>query len=103
MDLVRVVKLEVDVLDDEGPDVVAEAVRVEVALEAETALNLFGQPVCDRLVEVEEYLHGKLGLDSALGDQAVERVREGAAETVLCQPVHSKSPPRVRMQYLLRR
>lgn len=32
MDLVCVVELEVDILDDEGPDVVAEAVGVEVAL-----------------------------------------------------------------------
>lgn len=33
VDLVRVVELEVDILDDKGPDVVAEAVRVEMALE----------------------------------------------------------------------
>lgn len=32
MDLVRVVELEVDVLDDEGPDVIAETVGIEVAL-----------------------------------------------------------------------
>jgi hypothetical protein len=33
MDLVRVVELEVDVFDNEGPDVVTETVGIEVALQ----------------------------------------------------------------------
>jgi hypothetical protein len=33
VDLVRVIELEVDVLDDEGPDIVAEAVGIKVSLE----------------------------------------------------------------------
>lgn len=32
MDLVRIVEFEIDVLDDECPDVVAEAVGIEVTL-----------------------------------------------------------------------
>jgi hypothetical protein len=123
MDLVRVVKLEVDILDYERPDVVAETVGVKVTLqrqrislrvlychyapsshlERQASLDPISQPVRNCFVEVYENLHGKLGLDSALGDQVVERVGEGTAQTVLCQPVHSKSFPRWRMQYLLRR
>lgn len=38
MDLVRVVQLEVDVLDDEGPYVVAEAVGVEMSLQRRTSV-----------------------------------------------------------------
>jgi hypothetical protein len=38
VDLVRVVELEVDVFDNEGPDVVAEAVGIEVALYKYTLL-----------------------------------------------------------------
>jgi hypothetical protein len=33
MDLVRVVELEIDVFDNEGPDVVTETVSIEVALQ----------------------------------------------------------------------
>jgi hypothetical protein len=122
VDLVRVVELEVDILDNEGPNVVTEAVGIEVALqtkriststltagacqthlERQTGLDLVCEPICDCFVEVYEDLHGELGLDSALGDQVVERVREGTAQTVLCQPVHSTTVPRRRIKYLLRR
>jgi hypothetical protein len=129
--LVRVVELEVDVLDDERPDVVAETVGVEVTLracqystfpaaayelplsycrmltcahlECKPRLDLVCEHIGDRLVEVDEDLHGQLGLDAALGDQIVQRVREGAAQTVCCQPACSMSLSQVRAQYLLRR
>ena len=67
VDLVRVVELEVDVLDDEGPDVVAEAVRVEVALEGEAALDLVRETVGDGLIEVDEDFHGAAGKAGAAG------------------------------------
>jgi hypothetical protein len=38
----------------------------------------------DGFVEVEEDLHGELGLYAALGDQVVECVCEGAAQAVRC-------------------
>ena len=41
MDLLVVIQLEVDVLDDKGPDVVAEAVGVEMSLRKSAA-------VCER-------------------------------------------------------
>jgi hypothetical protein len=75
----------------------------QIHLERQTGLDLICEPVCDRFVKVYEDLHGKLGLDSALGDQVVERVREGTAQTVLCQPVHSATVLRERIKYLLRR
>jgi hypothetical protein len=121
VDLVRVVELEVYVFDDECPDIVAEAVGIEMSLRARklatqaaaicaTATHLERQPRLDlirqyvryRFVEVRENLHRKLGLDSALGDEVVQRVREGAAYTASCQPRCSLSAPKS-AQYLLRR
>lgn len=100
MDLICIVELEVDILDDEGPDVVAEAVGVEVSLhvsmsvcrclscsmrptdlEGEARFDLVAEDVCNGLVEVEEDLHGKLRLYPALGDKLIQGVGEGAAET----------------------
>jgi hypothetical protein len=72
-------------------------------LERQTGLDLLCEPVRDCFVEVYEDLHGQLGLDSALGDQVVERVCEGTAQTVLRQPVRSQPVPQERMNYLLRR
>jgi hypothetical protein len=53
-------------------------------LERQAGLNLLSKSIRNGFVEVYEDLHGKLGLDSALGDQAVERVRKGTAQTVFC-------------------
>ena len=41
VDLVRIVELEVDIFDDERPDVVAEAVCVEVTLERGGSVVIF--------------------------------------------------------------
>lgn len=100
MDLVGVVELEIDIFDDKGPDVVAKAVGIEVALgmahqhgegasfppstdlECQTVLDLVSKHICNCLVEVDQDLHGQLGLDPSLGDQTVERIRKGAAQTV---------------------
>jgi hypothetical protein len=103
MNLVGVIQLKVDVLDNEGPNVVAESVGVEVSLSghmlvcdastpSRSQTNLKRQPrfdlvreyVGDCFVEVEKDLHGELGLYAALGDEVVKRVCEGAAQTVLC-------------------
>jgi hypothetical protein len=104
VDLMGVVQLEVDVLDDESPYVVAEAVGVEMSLqsfrsawqappfgricatdlERQARLDLFREHVGNSLVKVEENLHGELGLYAALGNEVVQRVCEGAAQTVLC-------------------
>lgn len=48
VNLVRVVELEVDVLDDEGPNIVTEAVGIEVALQTQRislrALSCHNEP-----------------------------------------------------------
>lgn len=72
-------------------------------LERQPCLDLICKYVGDRLIEVGEDLHGQLGLDTALGDQVVQRVREGTTQTACCQPACSKSFSHERMQYLLRR
>jgi hypothetical protein len=48
-------------------------------LKRKPRLDLICEHVGNRLVEVCEDLHGQLGLDAALGDQIVQRVREGTA------------------------
>ena len=99
---VRVVELEVDILNNERPDFVTESVCVKMALkrgqvsilgslggiatthfECQSSLDLVCQNFCDRLVEICEDLHGELGLDSAFGDETIQSVCESAAETVL--------------------
>lgn len=86
VNLVRVVELEVDILDNEGPDVVTEAVGIKMSLsmvhqherfgrfldpthlKGQTALDFVCEHVCDRLIEVDQDLHSELGLDTSLGD-----------------------------------
>ena len=55
---------------------------VRTYLECEPRLDLVCEHVGNGLVEVCEDLHGQLGLDAALGDQVVQRVREGTTQTV---------------------
>ena len=88
--LLGVIKFEGDVLDDEGPDIVTEAVGIQMALrlrerstlhrhthlEAHALLHLFGEHVCDGFVKVADDLHGQLRLDLSLGDQVVDGIRE---------------------------
>jgi hypothetical protein len=85
-DGLRVVEFELDVLEDKSPDVVAEAVSVEMALEAHSGLDLFTENLCDDLVEVCHDFDGELGLDAATADQIVEGVCESStdAREVFC-------------------
>jgi hypothetical protein len=53
-------------------------------LECQARLDLLREHIGDGLVEVQEDLHGELGLYAALGNEVVERVCKGAAQTVLC-------------------
>jgi carbamoylphosphate synthase small subunit len=72
-------------------------------LECQARLDLVGKHVGDSLVEVGEDLHSELRLDAALGDEVVEGVCEGAAQTVCCQLRPQASAGAKGMQYLLRR
>jgi hypothetical protein len=92
MDRVRVIELEVDILDDKRPHFVTESVGIEMSLnrkefsitgyhrvttavathlERQPSLNLIRQDLRDRFIKVRENLHSKLGLDATLGDQVV--------------------------------
>jgi hypothetical protein len=72
-------------------------------LECEARLDLVGEDIGDGLVEVGENLHGELGLDTALGDEVVERVCEGTAQTAAGQPDAPDSGESAGAAYLLRR
>lgn len=52
-------------------------------LKRQARLDLVSEHVGNGLVEVGQDAHGKLRLDAALGDQRVERVCKGTADTVL--------------------
>ena len=122
-----------DVLDDECPDFVAEAVGVEVALlpilapppthndgeiwaylESHARLDLICKHLRNSLVEVRHNAHSKLGFDAAAADQVVERVCEGHSDAafiimlvrVLSMPLEAASVrcgPVVLVESLLRR
>ena len=79
-DILPALTLEHDVFDQKGPDVVAEAVGVEVAFEVEAGLDALGEHLGDDAVEVVEDLHGELGLDASVVDEVVDRVDEGFAD-----------------------
>jgi hypothetical protein len=79
-DGLRVVEFELDVLEDKSPDVVTEAVRVEMALETHSRLDLFAEHLCDDLVEVCHDFDGELRLDAATADEIVEGICKGSAD-----------------------
>jgi hypothetical protein len=72
-------------------------------LECEARLDFVGEDIGDGLVEVGEDLHGELGLDTALGDEVVERVCEGTAQTAAGQPDAPDGGESAGAAYLLRR
>lgn len=80
VDLVGIIELEVNILDNEGPDVIAEAVCVKMSLECQPCLDLLGKHIGHGPVKVGENLHGELGLYSALGNEVVQRVCKRAAQ-----------------------
>lgn len=98
LDRTRIVQLEVDVLDQESPNFVAETVGIQMALcsvsesasnpqkrpsvvpmyfESQARFDLVGQYLRDRTVKVRKYFHGKLRLDTAFIDEVVECIGEG--------------------------
>lgn len=110
LDLVRldrdaaIVHLERHVLDEEGPNFVAEAVCVQAPLfsshssapnsihlqapgqrphylELQSALDVLLQRLGDCLVEVAQDLHGQLRMDALVADQIVQRVSQGEPDT----------------------
>jgi hypothetical protein len=81
-----IVEFELDVLKNKSPDIVAEAVSVEMALETHSGLDLLAEDLCDDLVEVCHDFDGELGLDAATADQIVEGICESStdAREVFC-------------------
>lgn len=103
--LARVLHLEHDILDQESPDLVAEAICIKMTLlthqpssqptfavalprhlpsttnlERQSRLHLIGQHFRNRAIEVREDLHRQLRLDATLADEVVERVRQRHAD-----------------------
>lgn len=71
-----IVEFELDILDGEGPDIVTEAVCVEVTLEGEPGLDTIGDGLDEGFVEVGDDLHGELRFDLVAADEVVEGICE---------------------------
>lgn len=71
LDSLRIIEFELDVFEDKSPDVVAEAISVEMALETHASLDLFTEHLSDDLVEVCHDLDSELWFDAARADQVV--------------------------------
>lgn len=94
-----IIELEVDVLDQKRPDLVAETISIEMALEmrlwlarctsqpclewhyfeVQSRLDLIGQYLSDSFVERSDDLHGQLRLDATIMDKVIESIDEGQA------------------------
>jgi len=77
------ISLELDILHKKGPDVVAEAVGLEMSLESESSLDLLGKNVGNGLVEVAQDLHCKLRFNSAVVDQLVDGVYQTVTDSMI--------------------
>ena len=99
--LARILHLEGNILDQESPNLVAEAVCIKVALfilvnpplnclpllspfvtylERQSRLHLVCQHLRNAAIKVRQDLHRKLWLDATLADQVVEGVRQSHAD-----------------------
>ena len=103
MDHIRVIEFEVDIFDDERPNLVAEPVGIQMSLEipfspkssliantstyfeSQSLLDLLSQYFRNGLVKVRQDLHGQLGLDATFGNESVQRICEGSAQTIASQ------------------
>lgn len=73
---VFILKLKGGILDDECPDLVAEAIRVEMTLEREARLDFFLQRFGGGTVIVCEDLHGELRRESTFLNHVVQGLRQ---------------------------
>lgn len=64
----RIFGLELDVFDEESPNIVAESIRLKVALKRQSSLDYVAEHFGDCLVEIAEDFHGELWFDSTLVD-----------------------------------
>lgn len=74
LDSLRIIKLELDILKDKSPDVVTEAISVEMTFETHSGFHFFTKDLSDDLVEVCHDFDGELGFDAARADQVVQGV-----------------------------
>lgn len=93
-DSLIIIEFDVDVFNDEGPDVITESIRVQVALEAEFGLNHVAQVVGSDPVKVRQHLHCQLWLYTLIINERIERICQGGAhgassvELVVRRSVH---------------
>lgn len=83
MELRTGVGLELHILDQESPHLVAESIGLKMALESESCFYSVSEDICDRLVEIEEDLHCQLRFDTSVIDKFVDRVNQAVANTVV--------------------
>lgn len=98
LNIVLVVELEINILDQKSPNIIAEAICIEVSLckvssakglpelyrqrylEVQARLHLFCEHFCDGFVKCSNDLHGSLRLDATRVDEFVQGVDQGHAD-----------------------
>ena len=63
-----VVALELDVFDEESPNIVTESIGLKVALNRQSSLDYIAENFSDCLIEIAEDFHSELWFDSTLVD-----------------------------------
>jgi hypothetical protein len=64
----RIIKFKLDILEDKSPNVITEAIGVEMTLETHSRFDLFTKDLGDDLVKVCHDFDGELGFDAARAD-----------------------------------
>lgn len=75
------IRLELDVLDQERPHIIAEAICFQMPLERQPGLDLTLESFRDAAVELCEDFHGELWFDAAIVDQFIDSVDECFTDT----------------------
>lgn len=74
MDKLRILQLEGDVFNKEGPDFVTESICVEMSLKTQIRFHLLRQNLSYGPVEVGQDFHCELGVDATLHYEVVEGI-----------------------------
>lgn len=85
LDLVRrdgltpIVHFEGYILDQKGPDFVAESVGVEASLELKSSFYVLLESLSDGLVKIAQNLHSKLRVDALVADEIIKGICQSEA------------------------
>ena len=68
LDSLRIIKFKLDILEDKSPDIITEAISIEMTFETHSRFYFLTEDLSDDLVKVCHYFDGELGFDAARAD-----------------------------------